>query len=275
MTVTAQALRALPEYELDNEFEDVLESEFETEFEAQFENEFELEDETEEFFRTIGGLARRAARHPGLRRAGLAAARSALRGLGDVGAAIGGPPGTRGARIGGTAGAAVGRILRDLLPRREFEAEINPIRKAYPDALMEHLGHAAAATESEEEAEAFVGALIPLVTRVVPRAAPAIMRAVPQLARGVAAATRTLRSNPATRPLVRTMPTVVQRTAQSLARQAAAGQPVTPRQAVRTLAGQTARVISSPQACTAAYRRSRQLDTRYHRSHSGGVARGR
>jgi hypothetical protein len=256
MTITAQALRALPEYE--------------------DELEFETEDESEEFFRSVARLARRASRHPGLRRVGLAAARSALGGLGDVGAAIGGPAGSRGARIGGTAGAALGRTLADWLPQQElefetefeaeFETEINPIRRAYPDALMEHLGHAAATAQSEAEAEAFIGALIPLAARVIPQAAPAIMRAVPQLVRGVAAATRTLRSSPATTPLVRAMPTVVRRTAQSLARQAATGRPVTPQQAVRTLAGQTARVVSNPQQCVAAYRRSRALDSQYHRS---------
>ncbi len=252
MTVTADALRPMSEYELE------------------FEDEFEAEDESEEFFRSIAGLARRAARHPGLRRVGLAAARSALGGLGSVGAAIGGPSGSTGARIGGPAGAAIGRALSDLLPQQEFEeeweSEVNPIRRAYPNALMEHMGHAAATAASEAEAEAFAGALIPLAARVVPRAAQVIMRSTPQLVRGVAAMTRTLRRNPATRPLLRVLPTVVQRTARSLARQTAQGRPVTPRTAVRTLAGQTARVMSSPRECVGAYRRSRQLDRRFHQT---------
>lgn len=330
MTITAQAHEALPEYEL--EFEDELElededeleledelaledeSEFEDEDELELEDEdeLELEDESEEFFRLVGGRARRGpgrprrrrtgrggqgARQPSRRRTGrarqttdgqprrgtqqrgllgrvaLAAGRSVLDGLDDIGAAIGGPPGSMGARIGGPAGAAIGRILLDMLPQEEMEDEweVNPIGRAYPDALMEHLGHAAATTESEAEAEAFVGALIPLAARLAPQAAGVIMRSAPQLARGVAAAARTLRSGPATRPLVRALPTVVRRTAQSIARQVAQGRTVTPQQAVRTLASRTARVISSPQQCVAAYRRSRALDRRYHRTAQRGT----
>src|SRR5262245_44407419 len=37
------------------------------------------------------------------------------------------------------------------------EAEISPIRRIYPDAMMEHLGHAAAETHSEAEAQALAG----------------------------------------------------------------------------------------------------------------------
>ena len=43
----------------------------------------------------------------------------------------------------------------------------NPLRRVYPDAMMEHLGHAAAEAETEAEAEAFVGALVPLAAGLV------------------------------------------------------------------------------------------------------------
>lgn len=232
---------ALPEFE----------GEWEYEAEFEYEGEYEGEYESEEFFRQLASLAARAAGSPALRRAGLGAARSALRGLGPVGGIIGGA-----------------------LPQREgeyewegefeWEGELNPIRRVYPDALMEHLGHAAATAQSEAEAEAFIGALVPLAARLVPRAAPAIMRAAPGLVRGLANVTRTLRRSPGTRPLVRTLPTVMRRTAASMARQAAQGRPVTPQTAVRTLARQSARVMCDPRAATAAYRRSRALDRRYH-----------
>jgi hypothetical protein len=239
-------------------------------YEEESELEWEGEAEGEEFFRRLATLARQAAGSPRLRRAARVAARSVAGGLGDVGAALGGTPGSVGAGAGGAAGAALGRVLADLFPRTgdpelEWEAEANPIRRVYPDALMEHLAHRAAETESEAEAEALVGALIPLAARLVPRAAPAIMRAAPQLARGVARAVRALRASPTTRPLVRTVPQIVRRTATSIARQAGRGQPVTPRRAVTTLARQTARTLSSPQQCVAAYRRSRTLDRTYHR----------
>ena len=266
MSTMALELEAVPEYED--------ESELELEWEGESELEWAGQTESEEFFRRLAGLARRAATSPRLRRAARAAARAAGRGLGDVGAALGGRPGSVGARVGGTAGAAVGRILADLFPRSgdpelelelESEAEANPIRRVYPDALMEHLAHRAAETESEAEAEALVGALIPLAARVVPRAAPAILRATPQLARGIAGATRVLRASPATRPLVRTMPQIVRRTAASIARQAATGRPVTPQRAVTTLARQTSRTLSSPRQCVVAYQRNKALDRTYHR----------
>jgi hypothetical protein len=254
MSTTALELEAMPEYEEELEFE----------YEAEWEGELE----SEEFFRRLAALARQAAASPRLRRTARAAARAAAGGLGDVGAALGGPPGSVGARIGGPAGAAIGRILADLVPEQELEwegeAEANPIRRVYPDALMEHLGHRAAETESEAEAEALVGALVPLAARLAPRAAAAIARAAPQLVRGVVGVTRTLRANPATRPLVRTVPRIVRQTATSLGRQAARGQPVTPRRAATTLARQTTRTLASPSRCVAVYRQSRALDRTYH-----------
>jgi len=256
MSTMALELEAVPEYEYEDEAE------------------WESESESEEFFRQLAGLARRAAGSPRLRRVARVAARAAGGSLGDIGAALGGASSSTGARVGGAAGAALGRVLADLFPRSgdpelelelEYEAEANPIRRVYPDALMEHLAHRAAETESEAEAEALVGALIPLAARLVPRAAPAIMRAAPQLARGVARATRVLRATPTTRPLVQTVPQIVRRTAASIARQGAAGRPVTPQRAATTLARQTAGVLSSPQQCVAAYRRNRTLDRTYHR----------
>ena len=119
------------------------------------------------------------------------------------------------------------------------------------------------AAESEAEAEAFIGALVPLAARLIPRVAPTILRAAPGLIRGAAQVARTLRTNPVTRPLVRAVPTIIQRTAAIIAQQVGQGQPVTPSTAVRTLARQTARVLSSPQQCVQAYRRSRVLDRRF------------
>jgi hypothetical protein len=265
-------LEALPELEG--------ESEWEAEGEGEWEWESEGEEESEEFFRRIVSLARRAASSPALRQVGLRAARGALSGLGGVGAALGGSVGgARGASLGRSLGGVLGRQVAGWLPQREgewefeaeYEGEVNPIRRIYPDALMEHLGHAAAEAESEEEAEAFIGALVPLAARLIPRAASAVMRVAPNLIRGVAGAARTLRANPATRPLVRALPTVVRRTTATLARQAQQGRRVTPQAAVRTLARQTSRVIGSPAQCAQAYRRSRALDRTYHRS-AGPVA---
>jgi hypothetical protein len=158
----------------------------------------------------------------------------------------------------------------------ELELEVNPGGTVLPGMLMEHLGHAAAEAEGEGEAEAFVGALIPLAARLVPRAAPAIMRAAPQLIRGVSRMTRTLRRDPATRRLVRAVPTVMRDTALTVARRVARGQQVTPQRAVRILAGHADRVLSDPRRRRQAARRSSQLDHRYHqaacpRTYEGGA----
>lgn len=254
MSTMALELEAIPEYE------DELELEWEGELES------------EEFFRRLAGLAQRAVRSPLLRRAAAAAARSAVGGV--RGTTLAGPAGSR---AGAAGGAALGRVLADLLPRPprpprpggqrelEWELEANPIRRVYPDALMEHLGHRAAETASQAEAEALMSALVPLAARLAPQAAGAILRTAPQLARGVAGITRVLRADPATRPLVRTVPRIVRATTASLARQAAAGQPITARRAVGTLAGQASRTLASPQRSVAAWQRSRALDRTYHR----------
>jgi hypothetical protein len=247
--------------------------ELEWEYEGEWEGELEAEFEGEEFFRTLAGLARRAVQSPALRRVGLAAGRAALRGLGDVGGAIGGAISPGGAALGRDLGGVIGRHVSSWLPQSEFEGEfewelegeLNPIRRVYPDALMEHLGHAAATAQSEAEAEAFLGALIPLAARLIPRIAPTVMRAAPGLIRGVSRVARTLRRSPATRPLVRAIPAIARGTVGNIARQVARGQPVTPQTAVRTLARQTARVLSNPQQCVQALQRSRALDRQYHR----------
>src|SRR5580658_3501455 len=146
----------------------------------------------------------------------------------------------------------------------EGEGMANPLRRVYPDAMMEHLGHAAAEAETEAEAEAFIGALVPLAAGLARKAAPSIARHTPQLVRGLSKVARTLRRNPTTRPLVRALPTIASRTTRSLARSAAHGRPITSRRAVRTLAGQTRAVLASPRTRHHVIRRARALDRRYH-----------
>ena len=231
------------------------EYELETDMEGEYEweSEYEADLESEEFFGRLAKLARQAVQSPALRRVGLQAARSALSGAGL------GP-------LGG------------LLPQGEeefeweWEEEASPTQRIYTQALMEHLGHAAATAETEEEAEAFLPALIPLAAKLLPLAAKALPiaskilpKVAPQLTRGVSQVVRTLRSNPTTKPLVRAVPTIVRRTAANIAQQAAKGQPVTSRTAAQTLARQTARVLSNPRQCVHAYQRSKAMDKRYHR----------
>jgi hypothetical protein len=266
-------------YEYEAEYEALPELESEYEYELESEYELEGEYEAEEFFGRLAGLARQAAASPQMRRLALNAGRMALRGgMGALGGYLGGqlPPQYR--RLGQAAGAGLGyglgTYLGGALPQTEFEgeaeweyeAEMNPLIRVQPRALMEHLGHAATEAESEEEAEAFIGALVPIAARLIPRVAPAVMRAAPQLIRGVSGVVRTLRRNPATRQLVRTVPAIMRRTVTRMARQTAQGQPVTPQRAVRTLAQQTVRVIGNPQRSVQAYQQSRALDRQHHRA---------
>jgi hypothetical protein len=152
----------------------------------------------------------------------------------------------------------------------EGEAMANPLRRVYPDAMMEHLGHAAAEAETEAEAEAFIGALVPLAAGLARKAAPHVARATPHLVRGLSKVAHTLRRKPATRTLVRTLPTIATRTTRSLARQAAHGRPITPRRAIRTLAGQTSAVLRNPRTRNRVVRHARALDRNYHRATRSG-----
>lgn len=158
----------------------------------------------------------------------------------------------------------------------ELEQFVNPPGPVLPEMLMQHLGHAAAEAEAEDEAEAFVGALIPLAARVVPRAGPTLMRAAPQLIRGVSRMTGELWRRPQTRRMVNAVPTVVTRTARVLAQRDRAGRVTTPQAAMRVLTRQAQRVLGDPRRRGQAIRRAVAVDRRYHeavcpRTFTGGA----
>ena len=126
----------------------------------------------------------------------------------------------------------------------EAEEFVNPVRRIYRDAeLMAHLSSSAARTESEAEAEAFLGALVPIVARLIPRATQVLARNTPTLVRGVSRLGRQLRRDPATRRFITAIPVILQRTAQSLADQAAAGRPVSADTVIQTLTTVASRVL--------------------------------
>ena len=152
----------------------------------------------------------------------------------------------------------------------EEEAFVNPVRRIYPDAeLMAHLSSQAARAEGEDEAEAFIGALIPLAARLIPRAAALINRNAPTLIRGATRLAGQLRRQPRGRRLVTTLPVVLQRTAQSLSDQAAAGQAITPATALDTLGTIAQGVLSDPADCRRVMSAVGTFDRRYHRRHQG------
>jgi hypothetical protein len=257
------------EYELSHELELELEGEshelsheLELELEGGSHELHEHEQEAEQFFGALAGLAGRAFRSPALRRLALQAAKSVL-----------------------APGDGEGEFEHEFeyeVHEQELELELNPVRRVYLDAMMEHMGHAAAEAETEQEAaEAFLP-LIPLAMKALPIAGKLAMkfgpkilkgasRLVPQLSRGIRTLSRTLHRSPTGRQLLRAVPQIARGTAAQIARRIAAGRPMSGRQAVRMLAGQTARVLGSPQRLTRVWRRSRALDRRHHQTHPGTV----
>jgi hypothetical protein len=250
------------EHEMEMELEGL--GELEGEHEHEHEHEGEHEHEHEQFFGGLAKLAARAFRSPALRRIASQAARSALQSLA--------PQGEHEHELEGE-------------HEHELEGELNPVRKVYTDAMMEHMAHIAAESESEHEAAEALLPLIPMVAsklvplamralprlgaRVAPRLVSRVMRVAPQLTRGIGQVTRTLHRNPRTRPLIRMLPTIARRTTAQLLRGVARGRRISPAYAVRTLAQQTARVLGSPRRCMHAWHGARRLDRRYHRANPG------
>ncbi|MFF4503682.1 hypothetical protein [Streptomyces sp. NPDC001401] len=157
----------------------------------------------------------------------------------------------------------------------ESEGFVNPVRRIYPDAeLMAHLGRAASTAESEGEAEAFIGALVPLAAKLIPRAAQLVSRVAPQLIQGATRVTRQLRRDPATRKLVEAVPVILQRTAQSIADQVENGRPLSGDMALRTLGRMTTRVLGTPAARNRARHAVRVFDERRHSRIRRDSARG-
>lgn len=252
----------------------------------EFELEHEQEAEHEAFFNSLAAMADRGGRSQALRRIALAAARQALRAKAPAWPVIQGEAGELEGELEGE--GELGEL--------EFESATPPTHFA---AMMEHAGHAAAEAANEQEAaEHFLpliglaakfvlpkliglaakkfggmaakkigGRLISRVgSQLIRRVAPQVIRRIaPQLTRGLANVTRTLFRSPATRPLLHAVPRIARSTIARLGGQIARGQRITPQMAARTLAQQTARIISNPRTLAQTYRRSLGLDRRYHR----------
>jgi hypothetical protein len=170
----------------------------------------------------------------------------------------------------------------------EGEEEISPIRKIYPDAMMEHLGELAAEAETEDEAaEHFLPligmaaskllpvvakAVAPAAKRALPKIAKALTRSTPQLTRGVGKVAKALHRNPHTRHLLRTVPGIARRTVGTIAHKASRGAHITPRLAMKTLAHHTRHVLGTPQHRAHALRHHRHLERKLHARVGRGVA---
>jgi hypothetical protein len=191
--------------------------------------------------------------------------------------------------LGNIAGSLLGEAEDEYESEDELEEEISPIRKIYPDAMMEHLGELAAEAETEDEAaEQFlplVGmaaskllpvvakAVAPLAKKALPKMAKAVTKATPHLTKSIGKVAKALHRNPQTRHLLKTVPAIARRTVGKIAHQAARGGHVTPRTAVRTLVNQTRHVLGTPGHRAHALRRHQHLERKFHTHAGRGIAR--
>ncbi len=231
----------------------------------------EQESENEDFFNNLASMGERSGKSRALRRIALAAARSALRGrtLDEPGR-----DGELGEYEGLSAEAA-------FLEATGLSPEMAMLE-------MEHLGHAAAEAESEQEAAeqflpliALAGkALLPvLAKKALPfamkmgsKVLPQLARRVsPQLSRGIGNITRTLYQHPASRRLIRAVPRIARGTMLDVLRRYSQGGRIDPAMVSRLLAGRTAQVLSNPTQLARTWQRSASADARYHSQHGGNV----
>lgn len=227
-------------------FEYELENGLDREFEFEFENEYESEYESEEF---LGGILSKVAPMA----------------VNAVGSLLGGGDNEfefedEGEPFLGSIGGLLGE------GEYEFESEFESSQVSEYEALMEHLGYMAANSESEAEAEAFLGALIPLAAKALPGIAKAASKIIPKVApkliQGASKIGRAMFRNRRTRPLLKTMPKIMENTVSNLTRQAAQGKPITQKCAVQTLARQTAQVLGKPKVAANVMKRSRVIHSK-------------
>lgn len=161
-------------------------------------------------------------------------------------------------------------MMEDLLPAdRELELYGDPEDEYFGDPefesasspaaeirLMEHLAAMAAQTESESEAEAFLGALPALAARLAPAAA----RWVPELTKRAVQVGRQLWNSPAARPYVQALPHVVRRTTADVAGRYSRGAPVSLDLVTRRFAHHASRALRDPRRRRRVVQRSRQAD---------------
>jgi hypothetical protein len=227
-------------HELEGEGEDELAHELEGEFGAMGELEA-----GEAFF---GRLIRRAL--PVLRQVAKVAAPA-------IGTAFGGP---LGGRIAGMLASNLEGEMEDeasfeMHELHETEMEVHEAAGEYEahaeaeitesEAQAELMAAAAAGAESEAEAEAMIGAAT--LAALTARERRDLRRALPHLVRATAILTRLLRRRRITRPMVRTVPSIVHHTARTLVDERnRTGRPITRRRAARVMTVHTRRHLCSP-----------------------------
>jgi hypothetical protein len=179
-----------------------------------------------------------------------------------IGGAFGGPAG---AMIGGKLGSFVGNLEDEELAfdgydgygdgedesdsEDEMNAEDFMDFEGEDEDVAEYMADIAAKAPNSIDSGAMAGA----ITITIASKAPLQVKAVsPTLSSGAARLTKLMKNNPATKPLVKVVPSIAKKTVATLARKAAKGKPVTPAIAKRVMAKHTMRVLSSPRELTKA-----------------------
>ena len=133
-----------------------------------------------------------------------------------------------------------------LFGANEYEAEVAAHEVAHEAALTEVMAAEASHTESESEAQALLGAAIPLSIRVM-GGKMGIQRITPTLVRVNAQLVLNLhRQGGPGRQLIRAVPTIQRRILATLKAIQQTGQPITPALARQVMAGQATRVLGTP-----------------------------
>lgn len=163
---------------------------------------------------------------------------------------------------GGVLGSALGGTLGNLIFADEEEDFEYADDAEEIIAQMEELGYLASRAPTQEDADEFIGALIPLATRLIPKAASLVSKVAPTVMRGAKRVARVLRRSPATRKLVRTIPTMVRGATRQIARQAVRGRPPTRNVARKAVRRQAMKVVASPKRAAVALGRNSLLTRR-------------
>jgi hypothetical protein len=190
-----------------------------------------------------------------------AAGASAPAGAGGPGATQ--PRAPAGARSGRQRALRLIRELHGMVLRGEAEAEAaenalfgtgsRELESGHPDAgeaaLTEVLAAEAAHTPNEAEAEALLGAALPITIRIMSgrtqmrRVTPALVRANARMVRGLR------RSGPAGQNLLRLVPKIQRNTVATIKQQQRSGRPVSPSMVGPIMAAQATRVLGTPRKC--------------------------
>lgn len=216
--------------------------------------------EGDEFLGALGGIAKKigsAAKGAAKKLAPLAKKHA-----GKIGALIGGA-------IGGPAGAAVGgklgSVVQNLEDEDDFDSE-DEMEAAMPiaaldDSLAEAMA-AAAARANPVDAQALGGAF---TLTIMSRTPIRVKSVAPGLASASGRIVRSMTVTPASRQLIKALPTVVKQTAATLNRKAQKGKPITKATAARVMTKHARRTLGSEARLASALAgnvaKKRRLDT--------------